>query len=424
MIYYKRNIADLIIERLSSERIIVLTGARQTGKTTLCEDIIPKVLKLSCSYFTFDDPDERLRFKSSSVSILENIDTALVVLDEVQKIPEIFDPIKYIVDRQKKKPGEYKNRFILTGSSQLLLLKNIKETLAGRSSLLNLYPLSLNEICGGDREQLLTNIWQQKKITPSVSNAASAINAETMRQFIQKRDEHQRWGGYPEVWLRDSKEEKINWLKDYRKTYMERDIGDVGQVADIDLFVLAQKILCLRTAQILSLSEIARDIALSVNTIKRYISLLSATFQCCLLQPYFENTSKRLIKSSKIYFTDAGLIRIISGEDGIGFGAAYETWIFTELLKWKQIQPVEPEMFFYRTSSGIEIDFILKGEGILIPIEVKAANRVSAIDGKSIKAFMSEHKKAAPFGIIVYRGKEIGEVNKNIWAIPDWLLFA
>ncbi|MBS4062574.1 MAG: DUF4143 domain-containing protein, partial [Bacteroidetes bacterium] len=235
---------------------------------------------------------------------------------------------------------------------------------------------------------------------------------------------HQKWGGYPEVWLRHGKAEKINWLRDYRKTYMERDIGDVGQVADIDLFVLAQKILCLRTAQILSLSEIARDIALSVNTIKRYVSLLTATFQCCLLQPYFENTSKRLIKSPKIYFTDPGLIRIIGGEDGIGHGAAYETWVFTEFLKWKQIQPVEPEMFFYRTSSGMEVDFILKGEGVLLPIEVKAADRVSAVDSRSIGAFMSEHKKAAPFGIIVYRGKEAGEVNKNIWAIPDWLLFA
>ncbi|MCX8026791.1 MAG: ATP-binding protein [Thermodesulfovibrionales bacterium] len=423
MVYYKRNITDLIISRLSSERIIVVTGARQTGKTTLCEDIIPETLKIPCAYFTFDDPDERLRFKTAAISILENINTTLVVLDEVQKIPEIFDPIKYVVDKQKKKSHLQGNRFIITGSSQLLLIRKIKETLAGRASLFNLYPLSLNEICSA-KEQLLTSIWRQKKITPSIYKASADLSAELMRQFMQKKQEHQKWGGYPEVLKRPTYEEKINWLKDYRKTYLQRDISDVGQVSDTDLFATAQKLICLRTAQILSMSEVARDLALSVNTIKRYISLLTATFQCYLLKPYYENTSKRLIKSPKIYFTDTGLMRVVAGEDAISIGAAYETWVLTELIKWKQLQPIEPEIYFYRTSGGLEIDFVLKNKDILLPIEVKASGKVNTVDGRNIELFMAEHLKTAPFGIIVYQGREIVEIKKNIWAIPDWMLFS
>lgn len=422
MTYFKRNVTDLIVKRLDAGQIIVLTGARQTGKTTLCESILPETLGLTCSYVTFDDPDERLRFKASAIAILENLNAPLVVLDEVQKIPEIFDPIKYVFDRQKKKPKGQRSHFILTGSSQLLLLRNIKETLAGRSALFNLYPLSLNEICGGSA-QLLTTLWQQKKITASINKVAAEMASHKMREIIFKRDEHHKWGGYPEVAKMQTNEERLQWLKDYRTTYLQRDISDVGQVADIDLFAFVQRLLCLRTSQVLSISEVSRDASLSVNTVKRYISLLTATFQCYLLQPYFENTSKRLIKSPKIYFTDTGLMRAVAGQDGIGLGADYETWVFTELLKFTQIQPIEPELYYYRTSSGLEIDFIVKGNGIILPIEAKASEKVDSVDGRAIELFISEHPKTVPFGIIVYRGKELGEVRKNIWAIPDWMLF-
>ena len=127
----KRSITDTIITRLNHEQVVALTGARQTGKTTLCEMLLPERLDLSFTYISFDDPDERLRFQHSAVQILENITTPLVVLDEVQKIPQLFDPLKLVVDRERKKPVNERKRFVLTGSSQLLMMKNIRETLAG-----------------------------------------------------------------------------------------------------------------------------------------------------------------------------------------------------------------------------------------------------------------------------------------------------
>lgn len=422
--YIKRHIIDIVLSRIKQDNVIVLTGARQTGKTTLCENLIPQYLNKAFTYISFDDPDERLKFQKSPVAILESMKTPLVILDEVQKIPSLFDPLKFVVDKQKRKGTAQKNIFILTGSSQLMLLKNIKETLAGRIALLNLYPFSLAEISETNGVSLLTKLLADENLTKADIEQFNSLPSEQIRNLIQKRNEHQSWGGYPPVWQKKEKADKINWLKDYRKTYIERDISDVGQVSSIDAFVQTQKLLCARTAQILSISEVARDISLAVNTIKKYINLLSMSFQCYLLPPYYENIGKRFIKSPKIYFPDAGLNRIILGEVGISSGASYESWVFSELIKCKQLQRFEPEMFFYRTNAGMEIDFLLKRENRILPVEVKASDKVAHADARSLESFMTEHKKTVPLGLIIYRGRELNEIRKNIWAVPDWYLFA
>jgi len=421
MDYIKRDILDSIVPKIKQDRVIVITGARQTGKTTLCEYLITESLNLPFTYISFDDPDERIRFQNAAITILESLDTPLVILDEVQKIPALFDPLKYVIDRLRKTKTQ--KIFLLTGSSQLLLVKNIRESLSGRVALFNLYPFSLHEVVNGKSIPFLSTIWEQKQLTKINTTQLQKTPPELIRCAIQKRGEHQAWGGYPPVWQIKDVSDRINWLKDYRKTYVERDISDVGQVADIDNFVLTQKLLCARTSQILSISEVARDASLAVNTVKRYINLLTMSFQCHLLPPYYENVGKRFIKSPKIFFPDAGLNRVILGEMSINTGAAYESWVFSELIKWKQLQTIEPDLFFYRTSSGLEIDFLLASNDKLLPIEVKASDKADYADGQSLESFMKDHKKRAPLGIIVYRGKEFKEVRKDIWAIPDWLLF-
>jgi predicted AAA+ superfamily ATPase len=421
MSYLQRSIANVLLSRIKKEQIIVITGARQTGKTTLCENLLPELLNLPFTYISFDDPDERLRFQHSAIAILESFETPLVILDEVQKLPSLFDPLKYVVDKEKK--SGHKRIFILTGSSQLLLMKNIKETLAGRVALFHMYPFSLAEVLRIGSLPFMTKIWRQMTIRDSDLKVFSAIPPGIIRNNLSIRNEHQSWGGYPPVWSREPEIDKINWLKDYRKTYLERDVSDVGQVANIDNFATAQKILCARTGQIFTISEVARDLSLSVNTIKRYVNLLSMSFQCYLLYPFYENIGKRFIKSPKIFFPDAGLNRIILGDTKISSGASYETWIFSELLKWKYLQPVEPDIFFYRTSGGLEIDFLVCGNGNILPVEVKAAEKVSYADGRSLEHFIAEHKKTSPSGIIIYRGKDLYQIRKDIWAIPDWYLF-
>lgn len=418
----KRSITDTIITRLNQEQVVVLTGARQTGKTTLCEMHLPERLDLSFTYISFDDPDERLRFQRSAVQILESITTPLVVLDEVQKIPQLFDPLKLVVDRERKKPANKRKRFVLTGSSQLLLMKNIRETLAGRVALCQMYPFSLFELTGGGEPPLLSRIWQDQALSPQDAGRLPLVSPGQLRTLRGVRDEHQRWGGYPPVWQRTGDTERLNWLKDYRQTYLERDIADVGQVANVDTFALAQKLLCSRTANLFSISEVSRDLGVAVNTIKRYLELLTMSFQCVLLPPWHENVSKRLVKSPKLFFPDVGLNRAIVGELTISSGAAYESWLFAELLKWKQLQPVQPELYFYRTAAGLEVDFLVASEHGILPIEAKASERVTTADGRSVETFMAQHLEAVKVGLVVYRGNEVVELRRNVWGVPDWYL--
>jgi hypothetical protein len=423
MEYVKRDVIDIALSKIKKEKVLVLTGARQTGKTTFCEKILPDQLNLPFTYISFDDPDERLRFQRSAIAILEAIETPLIVLDEVQKIPALFDPLKYVIDKQKKEAPEGKNIFVLTGSSQLLLMRNIRESLAGRIALLHLYPFSFREVTRREGIPLLSKIWNEGKLENTEAERINAASPEIVRKIITARDVHQRWGGYPPVWKRKEAADKTAWLKDYRKTYIERDVSDVGQVANIETFVLTQRLLCSRTARILSISEVARDVSLSVNTVKRYINLLSMTFQCHLLQPYYENIGKRFIKSPKIYFPDIGLNRVILGEMSVDAGANYETWVFSEIIKWKQLQSFEPELYFYRTNAGLEIDFLIAGDDKIIPVEVKSSDRVNYADGRSVELFMNEHKRKCHLGLIIYHGGQVSEIRKNIWAVPDWAIF-
>jgi predicted AAA+ superfamily ATPase len=417
-----RHISKVVLSRLENESVLALTGARQTGKTTFCRDILPQSLQMAFSYISFDDPDERLRTQSSAVSVLEGLEGPLILLDEVQKAHGLFDPLKLIVDRENRKAAERRKTFVLTGSSQLLLLRKIRESLAGRVALVNLHPFSLAEAAECGPPRLFSEIWAGKDALNKARERFRRMSAERSRALIRVRDEHQKWGGYPSVWQRKDPAAKIGWLRDYRKTYLERDVADVGQVADIDTFALAQKLLCARTAGILSLSEVARDLGLSVNTVKRYVSLLTLSFQCQLLRPYYENVGKRFIRSPKIYFPDPGINNAVLGEMAVSSGAAYESWVFSEIIKWKDLQPGDPGLFFYRTSAGLEVDFLLQERDKLLPLEVKFSANADSRDGRSLDIFLREHKNA-PAGIIVYRGREFEEVRRDIWAVPDWFLF-
>src|SRR4030067_2171891 len=229
-----RHIIKVVLSRLENESVLALTGARQTGKPTFCRDILPQSLQIPFSYISFDDPDERLRTKSSAVSVLEGLEGLLIVLDEVQKVPDQFDPLKLIVDRENRKAAERRKTFVLTGSSQLLLLRNIRESLAGRVALVNLHPFSLAEAAECGPPRLFSQIWAVKDALNKARERFRRMSAERSRARVRVADEHQKWGGYPSVWQRKDSAAKISWLRDYRKTYLERDVADVGQVAEID----------------------------------------------------------------------------------------------------------------------------------------------------------------------------------------------
>jgi predicted AAA+ superfamily ATPase len=411
-----RKITEDILKRFKYRNIIAITGARQTGKTTLCRKILPELLPGNFEYFLFDDPEERIRFKNNGIKILENLNSDTIILDEVQKIPAIFEQIKYASEKDNSK------KFIITGSSHLLLLNNIKETLAGRISVFNLFPFSIFEVIKSKNNILDKIVFSEN--TEKILKEFLCMTSEDRRELISIAEKLLYFGGFPKVWNINDENEKFSWLKDYKTTFIERDLIDIGGFVNLENFIIVQKLLALRTSQLLNISEVAKEAGVSVNTVKNYLNILKLGFQSYTLTPFFANIKKRIVKSPKLYFVDNGVLKSILGREHLSTGALFENFVFSELLKWKESTSKEVELFFFRTSAGFEVDFIIKTENNLIPIEVKSGINVDNKSARNIKKFLNEFSTEAKLGLIIYKGKEIKQIEKNIIAIPFWFIFS
>jgi predicted AAA+ superfamily ATPase len=219
------------------------------------------------------------------------------------------------------------------------------------------------------------------------------------------------------------------WLRDFRRTYLERDLADLGRVADLDQFALAQNLMAARTGQLLSFSEVARDLGVAVNTVKRYVRFLEISYQVALLRPLLPAVTARLVKSPKLYWTDPALARFLAESAGTENGAMVETAIVDELLRWSSWQPEPPSLHFFRTHAGREVDVVLHARDRLLAIEVKASRRAHRTDARPLTEVLSTlavrgvAKDAWRLGIVVTRGREVETLAPNVWAIPDWRLF-
>ncbi|GBD31906.1 hypothetical protein HRbin33_00867 [bacterium HR33] len=344
-----------------------------------------------------------------------------MVLDEIQKQPVLLDAVKLLADR---KAG---HRFLLLGSSQILLLQKVRETLAGRATLLELWPLALIERTGESSVPVsgLDLVWREGEDASEKMRQAPAL-AEEMRRWRSLAEDHRRWGGYPALLSLSDADRKV-WLLDFRRTYLERDLADLGRVADLDQFALAQNLFAARTAQLLSYSEVARELGVAVNTVRRYLRFLEISYQVFLLRPLLPTVSASLVKSPKLYWTDPGLARILA-EPGPGAGALFETFVLAELLRWCSWQPDPPKLNFYRTRAGREVDFILQGGSRLVAIEAKASERAYATDGRPVAEFLGSKAGsllggADALGLVLTRGREVERLAPKVWAVPDWVLF-
>ena len=422
MALHPRGLLPLLETRLTRWPVTVLTGARQTGKTTLVRDLLPVDETAPPVYLSLDDPDERLRLATDPVRRLDQ-QGRLVILDEIQKQPGLLDAVKVLVDRKRG------HRFLLLGSSQILLLRQVRETLAGRSTLLELWPLALVERVEGPTVPLsgLDRIWREGEASLR-RMAESSPPAETARLWRGLAEDHLLWGGYPRLEELNEGDRRV-WLRDFRRTYLERDLADLGQVANLDQFALAQNLLAARTGQILSYSEVSRELGVAVNTVKRYLRFLEISYQVFLLRPLFPTASARLIKSPKLYWTDPGVARLLSERLSLSDGPLFETAVINELLRWSSWQPDPPSIHYYRTRSGREIDFLIYAPHGLLVVEAKAASKAHREDARPLKDLL--HKRllsgvkadAWRLGIVVTRGREVEALSEHVWAVPDWRLF-
>jgi predicted AAA+ superfamily ATPase len=229
-----------------------------------------------------------------------------------------------------------------------------------------------------------------------------------------------KWGGMPALIHIKDESERINWIKDYIYTYLERDLSDLARLTDLRPFKRFQSIASLRAGNLLQYSELARDSSTSIETARRYLEYLNISYQNFLLQPYYKNLTSSLVKTPKLYWIDNGLLRQTSG---LGFnvdsGQLYENYFASELMKFIKTDKNAAKLFYYRTRSGMEIDFIIETEQGIIALEVKNREKVTKSDFTAIRKIKTAAKDQFIGGIVVYRGNKIEQFDKQLWAIPS-----
>lgn len=426
----------------SRQRLVILTGARQTGKTTLVKAVYPDL-----RYVNLDAPENREAVRAiASASWARDVGAA--ILDEAQKEPSVFEKVKYAYD-DGALPFS-----VLPGSSQILLLKRIRETLAGRVSLFELWPLMMSEIreapSGGfTADALPTDVsssggsripaWRApgKPLPPPLVDrlftAASLkdIFADIPGVLLDREDETARraeayilqWGGMPGL-LPLTDDERRQWLKDYGFTYLERDLGDLARLDDLSPFRKFQRLTALRSGCLLNYSELARDAAVSVDTARRYLEYLRLSYQTVLLPPYHVNLTSTVIKTPKVYWLDIGLLRMLSGISGAVTGDIYETMVVGELMKWMKTAGRGGEIYFYRTRSGLEVDILLDTPDGVVGMEIKNRRVIASKDVTALKEVARALGSHWRGGLVIYLGDAIKPLaDPEIWAVPSRRLF-
>ena len=357
-IYIHREIEVLLKTLIKQFPAIALTGPRQSGKSTLLKKVFGKTYQI----ISFDDPITRQKAISDPKLFLDNLHE-LIIFDEIQYVPELLSYLKILIDENRNKRG----RFILTGSQQFNLIKNLGDSLAGRIGLITLLPFSKHE---------KSNISSLKLFNP-------------LQYFV---DACLR-GSFPEICVH-KKIDFETWYGSYLQTYLERDIRSIYEIGNLREFQRFLQLLAVRCSQLLNLSSFANDLGVSVNTIKKWMSILEASQIIYLLSPYYRNLGKRISKNPKVYFLDCGLVCYLTGIrdskhllNGPLAGALFENYIIQETVKSYTNKGKLPNIFYIRTHNNIEIDLIIEKNMQIFPFEIKLTKTPNTNMSKPIEIF-------------------------------------
>ena len=403
---FKRNITPAVLAALNDTPVVLLVGARQTGKSTLVQELATSTHP--ARYLTFDDAAVLAAARSDPSGFLAGLEGA-VVLDEVQRAPELLLALKVAVDRNRQ-PG----RFLLTGSANVLLLPRLAETLVGRMEVLTLWPLS------------------QGEIEDHVEGFLDAVFARSLPPLAGRPEE---WatlldrllrGGYPEVLSRETEERRAAWFGSYVTTLLQRDVRDLSNIEGLTTVPRLLSLLAARATALLNFSELSRSIAMPQSTLKRYLALLEMTFLLQPLPPWSSNRSKRLVKAPKLMLNDTGLLasllslsrdRLLTDRSLIG--PLLENFVVMELRKQFAWSRVKPQLFHFRTQTGQEVDIVLEdGAGRIVGVEVKAGATVGPQDFKGLHALAEVSDKRFHRGVVFYTGMEPLPFGPRLHALP------
>jgi predicted AAA+ superfamily ATPase len=401
-----RNVTPAILEALSDTPVVLLNGARQTGKSTLVQWLAREAHP--ARYITLDDAVVLSAVRSDPTGFLAGFDGPLV-LDEVQRAPELFLAIKSSVDRNRM-PG----RFLLTGSANPLLLPKLSESLAGRVEILTLWPFSQGEL-ERQPEDFVDRVFAGKL---SQSSASNLSKDELIKRVLT--------GGYPEIVGKLSARRRSAWFRSYVTTIVQREVRDLANIEHLTMMPRLLSLLAARVGSLMNYTEISNSLGLPQSTVKRYMALFEMTFLSQPLPAWSANLGKRLIRSRKLVLNDTGLLAHLAGlneerikSDPNTFGALLENFVIMELRKQATWSEIQPQFFHFRTRKGQEVDVLLENPaGEVVGIEVKASSTVKKGDFKGLKYLGDLLGDRFLRGIVLYTGDQPVPFGSNLYALP------
>lgn len=404
---FQRNITSEIRDALADTPVILLTGARQTGKSTLAIDLAND--SYNPQYLTFDDPTILAAAKDNPKGFLDGTATP-AIFDEIQRVPELFQPLKAAVDKNRA-PGSY----LLTGSANVLLLPTVSDSLAGRMEVLNLRTLSQGEI-EGNRESFIDRICADK-FESKVRDTAEERESLFRRALT---------GGYPEIVHRKTAGRRDAWFRSYITTILQRDVRDLANIDGLTDLPRLLSILAARAGGLLNYSEVSRSSGLPQTTLKRYATLLEQIYLIEYLPAYSGSLAKRLVRSPKLFISDTGLLSHLQGWtwEKIKFekslaGPLIENFVYVELKKQSAWSTAPVSFFHFRTSGDQEVDLVLElPDSTVVGIEVKSGSSVETRSFKGLKVLESAVGKKFKRGVVLYAGDKTVPFAANMFAVP------
>lgn len=393
---------------------VAVAGARQTGKSTLAR-ALGQPVRATGPWHTARDARRYLSLDDLDVLDLARHDpdalvrgSRLVTLDEVQREPGLLSAVKREIDRERR-PG----RFLLTGSANLLLMRRVSESLAGRASYLTLWPMTRREQLGLGR----CGIWENLVKSPDQDwldvVAEHPADPKDWRALARR-------GGFPVPAVHlDAPAERAIWFDGYVRTYLERDLQALSSIAALPDFRRLMRAAALRIGALLNQTEVGRDIGVPQPTVHRWLNLLETSYLLARIPAYSVNRTKRLIKSPKLYWSDTGLAMYLSQEDEPR-GAHLENVVLQDLLAWRDSRPRRAEVLHWRTTNREEVDFVIEVDGSVLPIEVKATRRPRFGDAAGLRAFRAEYHRTARAGLLLHGGDSVEWITPGVLAAPWW----